>query len=301
MASNARGDLAMRERRDSDVSGRRDSDVTGRRDTHRGLGEVEASFSPSDPSELTPEELALGKSDAFDFHFPSDAKIPSIPENDRPLDDLSEDTPTGPTGPNVTQRSPDRRRFDTSTGGGSNRVSGGRDVARAYVAPMTPAPVHLRVQDTISIEVNELVNQFDTIPSLTRRRLAEEDFFSLPHTRRRRRRLVRALWVAALAVISGIGVGLFVRWAHQHTSRTDSDVEVVTPSASAVPAPPAPSAAVLPSPAAQKPSSPPAAAPATASPQEPASTKPARKAPSRSKPASSSKASKSSSAELWLE
>jgi|GEM_PF-3411715 len=302
----------MRERSDSDAGDRRDSDVSGRRDTHRGLGEVEASFTPSDSGELTPEELSLSNRDAFDFHFPSDAKVPSIPEDDKPLDEIAGTSLPG-IASHVTQRSPDRHRFDTSAGGGSNRVSGGRDVARAYVAPMTPAPVHLRVQDTISIEVSEQVNQFDTIPSLTRRRMAEEDFFSLPHQRRRRRRIVRAAWVAAMAVIGGIGVGLFVRWANEHTSAPNIEVVEQAAPAKAVANPPvaaekAPATEVAPmampgsaegtpveaSPSAQAAAEPKPASTASSAP------KPATPAPA-SKPAKSGSSSKSHGAELWLE
>lgn len=141
------------------MSGQNDSDSGQRRDTHRGLGEVEAGFVPSDSSELRPSfppEQTEAES-PYDVKLPSSPKVPQIDELE--------------TVPEVEV--PEHRAlFDTSIGGGSNRVSGGRETARAYVAPRTPRPVLFHSQDTMSIEVAERNNEFDTVPSLSRRKVA---------------------------------------------------------------------------------------------------------------------------------
>lgn len=141
------------------MSGQSDPESGQRRDTHRGLGEVEAGFTPSDSNELRPSfdpAYPDGRPE-HEVKLPSSPKVPAI-----------EDLVTG-----TQEMTPERRAlFDTSMGGGANRVSGGREAARAYVAPRTPRPVLFHSQDTMSIEVAERSNQFDTVPSLSRRKLA---------------------------------------------------------------------------------------------------------------------------------
>ena len=75
-----------------------------------------------------------------------------------------------------------RARFRTAPGGGVNRVSGGREHARAYVSPVTVKPGTPTTPVTGAVKVLDVVEKavraYQTEPSLLRRRLS-----SLPLTR----------------------------------------------------------------------------------------------------------------------
>lgn len=309
-----RGVFVLRVREFDPMSSEGDSDSGQRRDTHRGLGEVEASFTPSDSDELRP---------SFDPAFPNgapehDVRLPSSPR----VPDIEDLTA-------VTSDGVDRRLFDTSMGGGSNRVSGGREAARAYVAPRTPRPVLFHSQDTLSIEVAERNNQFDTVPSLSKRKLSRLLGESIPGLESRPSERGVNLWfVVGLALFGGIFL-VFLANREEPEPRAamqpaaDPKLSKPTPSKPALPQESAPKAAaaapavapeapserpvpatkatevVQPSTAEREPAPPPSAA-STARPATSSSKKVT--APAKSVPAKSqSKSSKSADEDLWLD
>lgn len=207
--------------------------------TVRGLGAIEEGFVQSDPSELGPtsdipasgvvahataiplaprvprgieEEFGLGE----DFHMDagnrvaaSEAELLKELDSDRPAFGTTSDHPRSSRRSEVSEGdrlSADRSLFDTSTGGGPNRVSGGRDIARAYVAPMTPSPVRAETLDTVSVRVAQRENDFDTVPSLARRRLAEQHLESLPPVDYSQGE--RKIWVWTISAVAFIGLTL---------------------------------------------------------------------------------------------
>lgn len=283
------------------MSGQNDSDSGQRRDTHRGLGEVEAGFIPSDSSELRPsfppEQTEAGS--PYDVKLPSSPKVPQI-------DDLT-------TAPEIEV--PEHRAlFDTSVGGGSNRVSGGRETARAYVAPRTPRPVLFHSQDTMSIEVAERNNEFDTVPSLSRRKVARllEDAIPGLDTSPAERG-VNLWFVMGLALFGGI---FLIFLANRETPEGDlaggeaptEPVGHLTPPAASLPPSTPPPRPVAPqeepkkATASQAEPEEPEAPPPKVSASAPAGPSPAKKPAQASKPkAPEPKSTPATNHDLWLE
>lgn len=284
------------------MSGQNDSDSGQRRDTHRGLGEVEAGFVPSDSSELRPS-FPPEQADAaspYDVKLPSSPKVPQI-------DELT--TSTGIETPE------NRALFDTSVGGGSNRVSGGRETARAYVAPRTPRPVLFHSQDTMSIEVAERNNQFDTVPSLSRRKVARllEDAIPGLDTAPSERG-VNLWFVMGLALFGGIFLVFLANRENpgpearadeaptEPVGHLEPPAARLTPSASPKgPAPPREEPKVAATQAEpEEPEAPPPQATASETPEPRAAKKPT-KAPVTKSPPAEQKSSPSKNHDLWLE
>lgn len=102
----------------------------------------------------------------------------------------------------------DRSIFQTSHGGGKNRISGGRSAARAYVSPSTLAPSHGSSHHTKAVKIHESVREesyrYTTEPSLLRRR--QSSLPAAPAVAPQRRTLI--FWVLALSLFGGFGTGL---------------------------------------------------------------------------------------------
>jgi hypothetical protein len=102
-----------------------------------------------------------------------------------------------------------RGRFRTSPGGGLNRISGGREQARAYVSPITVKPGTSTTPVTGAVKVMDIVDKavraYKTEPSLLRRRLSSlPSAFGPPKTRMH-------LLVGAIAI--GLVMGAMLFWA----------------------------------------------------------------------------------------
>lgn len=106
----------------------------------------------------------------------------------------------------------DRSQFDTVPGGGVNRESGGRAVARAYVSPKTPMPLSQRGRATVSVDVEPSVSE-DSRHFRTERALRVA---SLPPPSSEppasgRRASYAPLWIAATtALVLGAAIVLVV-------------------------------------------------------------------------------------------
>lgn len=102
-----------------------------------------------------------------------------------------------------------RARFRTAPGGGLNRMSGGREQARAYVSPVTVKPGTPTTPVTGAVKVLDVVEKavraYQTEPSLLKRRLS-----SLPPTQAQPQTRMHLL-IGVIAV--GLVVGAMLVWA----------------------------------------------------------------------------------------
>lgn len=113
-----------------------------------------------------------------------------------------------------------RSRFRTAPGGGLNRVSGGREHARAYVSPVTVKPGTPTTPVTGAVKVLDVVEKavraYQTEPSLLKRRLSSlPPPFSPPQTRTH-------LLIGAISI--GLVIGAMAVWAVLRTTSDETEL-----------------------------------------------------------------------------
>lgn len=190
--------------------------------------------------------------------------------------------------------------FDTVPGGGANRVSGGRAVARAYVSPKTPLPLSSGRQDTVSIDLDphaDLESRgFPTAPSLFRRRRSASEHGQLSSVGDEKFSWVRGVALTLMGALLGfIVVFVFFRDVRLFSSRKSTTTLAAEKSTSDEVAQPASTPEVR---AAQPPSPPVPEEPGAPAPSAPAATQPASEnLPSAPVPVNSAKKTSNSSQE----
>jgi len=122
--------------------------------------------------------------------------------------------------------------FDTVPGGGTNRLSGGRSAARAYVRAKTPPPLHTGPHDTVSVDVDARASvesrAFQTAPSLQRRRISQTEIGSLPPVAYP----TPFSWRRAALVIAGVAALSFVLvvvFARERRAASKDDLAAAAP------------------------------------------------------------------------